>query len=125
LIPLQDDTRRAVRIPVVRVAIIAVNVLVFLLELAGGQTSVKHWALVPAELVGGRHWIALLTAMFLHGGWLHLLTNMLFVWVFGSVLEDAIRGKRYLFFMGSAELSQLSRRSSGRYQRFRFWEPAE
>jgi len=55
---------------------------------------VDTWGIVPDDL----HVISLLTSMFLHGGWLHLLGNMLFLWVFGRNLEDLIGGSRFLVF---------------------------
>ena len=57
-----------------------------------------QWALVPADIVAGRNWITPLTAMFLHSGWLHILSNMGFLWVFGPAIEEALGGGRYLVF---------------------------
>jgi membrane associated rhomboid family serine protease len=98
MIPLGNDSRRPSYFPLVTVSIIAINVIVFVLELMGGEDFVLQWALVPAEIVAGRHWITLLTAMFLHGGWLHILSNMGFLWVFGPSIEEAMGGGRYLVF---------------------------
>ena len=78
-------------------ALIAINVVVFLYErLLGYQLDqfVYNWGIVPDDL----RLITLLTSMFLHGGWLHLLGNMLFLWVFGRNLEDLIGGGRFLIF---------------------------
>ncbi len=66
--------------------------------MGGGDAFVKRWALVPADVVAGHHWITLLTSMFLHGGWLHILGNMLFLWVFGPEIEDVMGAGRYLAF---------------------------
>src|SRR5262245_36039374 len=82
MIPLGDASRRPVRMPVVTLAIIVVNVLVFLLELAGGDAFINQWAFVPADLSAGRNLITIFTAMFMHAGWLHIGGNMLFLWVF-------------------------------------------
>jgi membrane associated rhomboid family serine protease len=79
MIPLSDASRRPDRLPVVTTGIIIVNVLVFVLELAGGDEFVKQWSLVPADIVAGRHWITILTAMFMHGGFVHILGNMVFL----------------------------------------------
>lgn len=54
--------------------------------------------MVPADIAAGRHWITILTAMFLHGGWLHILGNMVFLWAFGPEIEDAMNPGRYLTF---------------------------
>jgi membrane associated rhomboid family serine protease len=75
-----------------------VNVLVFLLELAGGSTFVQQWSVIPADIAGGRHWITILTAMFMHGGWMHIIGNMVFLWAFGPEIEDAMGRLRYLIF---------------------------
>ena len=98
MIPLGDVSRRPVRFPIVTLALIAVNGYVFFLELAGGDAFVRTWSLVPADVVAGRHLNTLITAMFLHGGWLHILGNMLFLWVFGPEIEDAMNPGRYLLF---------------------------
>ena len=97
LIPLSDATRRPIRMPVVTALIIAVNVVVFLLELSGGESFITQWALVPADIVAGRHWITILTSMFMHGSISHLLGNMVFFWAFGPELED-LMGTRYLVY---------------------------
>lgn len=98
MIPLGDVSRRPLRFPLVTLAIILANGYVFFLELAGGNAFVRTWALVPADFVAGRHWITMLTAMFLHGSWSHILGNMLFLWVFGPEIEDAMSPGRYLTF---------------------------
>jgi len=98
VIPLRDASRQPASFPIVTTAIIAVNVLVFARELMSGETFVRHWSLIPADFVAGRHWITILTAMFLHAGWMHILSNMVFLWAFGPALEDAMGGFRYLSF---------------------------
>ncbi len=98
MIPLGDVSRRPVHFPVITAFIILVNGLVFVLELIGGDTFVKQWALVPADIVAGRHWITILTAMFMHASWLHILGNMVFLWAFGPEIEDAMNPGRYLAF---------------------------
>ncbi len=98
MIPLGDASRRPLGFPIVTVFIIVVNALVFLLELAGGDAFITRWSLVPADIVAGRNWITILTAMFMHAGWEHILGNMLFFWVFGPEIEDVMGGLRYLTF---------------------------
>jgi membrane associated rhomboid family serine protease len=84
--------------PVVTTTIIAANVVVFLLELAGGEPFVRTWALVPADIVAGRHLVTLFTSMFLHGSWSHIIGNMVFLWAFGPEIEDSMGRGRYLAF---------------------------
>jgi membrane associated rhomboid family serine protease len=83
---------------VVTGALIALNVLMFLLELAHGDDFVKRWSAIPADILAGHHWITLLTAMFMHGGWLHIIGNMVFFWAFGPEVEDSMGRARYLGF---------------------------
>jgi len=78
--------------------IIVINFIVFLLELAGGDDFISHWSLVPANITAGKDWITLLTSMFLHEGWEHILGNMVFLWAFGPEVEDAMGAIRYLGF---------------------------
>ncbi len=98
MIPLGDASRRPLRFPLATVVVIAVNIFVFLLELAGGDAFINRWSLVPANIVAGQNWITILTSMFMHAGWVHILGNMLFLWVFGPAIEDVMGSLRYLFF---------------------------
>jgi membrane associated rhomboid family serine protease len=83
---------------VVTLLIIAVNVIVFFQELVYGEAFVMKWAVIPATIVEGRNWITILTAMFMHGGWLHILGNMVFLWAFGPEIEDVMNPLRYAVF---------------------------
>jgi membrane associated rhomboid family serine protease len=64
----------------------------------GGNAFVNTWSAIPAEVVAGHHWITVLTSMFMHGSWLHIMGNMVFLWVFGPEIEDAMNPFRYLLF---------------------------
>jgi len=75
-----------------------VNALVFLIELVGGETFVTTWSLHPADIVAGRHLITILTSMFMHGSWSHIIGNMVFLWAFGPEIEDLVTPRRYLVF---------------------------
>jgi membrane associated rhomboid family serine protease len=98
MIPIGDADRRPLHFPIVTALIIGANALVFLLELAGGDAFINQWALIPAEIVAGHRWVTILTAMFMHAGWAHILGNMLFFWVFGPEIEDVMGPVRYLIF---------------------------
>jgi len=98
LIPLSDASRRPVRVPVVTVFIILVNALVFILELMNGDAFVTQWSAIPAQITSGHHWITILTAMFMHGSWSHIIGNMVFLWAFAPEIEDAMGRGRYLVF---------------------------
>jgi len=98
VIPLSDASRRPTRMPAVTASIIAVNALVFLLELLRGETFVTSWSLVPADIVAGRHLFTILSSMFMHGSFSHIIGNMVFLWAFGPEIEDLMGRGRYLVF---------------------------
>jgi membrane associated rhomboid family serine protease len=84
--------------PIVTGAIVLVNVVVFVLELTRGDAFVTQWSAVPAQITSGHNWITILTAMFMHGSWSHIIGNMIFLWAFGPEIEDAMGRGRYLIF---------------------------
>ena len=98
VIPLSDASRRPAQFPFGTAAIIALNVLAFVLELLNGDDFVARWSLTPADIVAGRHWLTILTAMFLHGSWSHIIGNMVFLWAFGPEIEDAMGPGRFVGF---------------------------
>jgi membrane associated rhomboid family serine protease len=87
-----------VRVPITTAAIVVMNVLVFLLELTRGDAFVTAWSVVSAQIISGHHWITVLTAMFLHASWSHIIGNMIFLWAFGPEIEDLMGRGRYLIF---------------------------
>lgn len=102
MIPISDDQPHQ-RFPVVTLIIIVLNVLVF----AGWQlqvglpASVDQAAFIPADLTeysGTGAIPTLFTAMFMHGGWMHLIGNMWFLWIFGNNIEDACGHGRFIVF---------------------------
>ncbi|RCX33381.1 rhomboid family intramembrane serine protease [Thioalbus denitrificans] len=111
MIPLHDDNPTRSR-PVVTVAIIVACALAFLWQWSHGPEAqraiIYAFGVIPATLFGERHLppeLALVppgatvfTSLFLHGGWLHLLGNMLFLWIFGNNVEDAMGHGRFLAF---------------------------
>ncbi len=103
MIPLRD-TARSRTFPLANWTLIALNVLVFLFLEAGSphvNALVKTWGLVPARLLRAPNLYNLLTvftSMFLHGGWSHLISNMLALYIFGDNVEDRMGSGRYLVF---------------------------
>jgi membrane associated rhomboid family serine protease len=104
MIPLSDIDRRPSRFPLITILIIGINAFIFLLELLNGPAFVIRWSLIPSEIAAGRHPITILTAMFFHGGWLHIIGNMIFFWAFGPEIEDMMGKVRYLLFYLSGGL---------------------
>jgi membrane associated rhomboid family serine protease len=104
MLPLRDNVPTRSR-PLVTYALIAANVLVWVLyELPNLQGSVDELGFHPCEVDGtcpriGEGWLlTAITSMFLHGSWAHLLGNMLFLWIFGNNVEDALGRVRFLVF---------------------------
>ncbi len=98
MIPLNDASRRPMRVPIATVLIIGLNALVFMMELTGGDNFILRWSLVPADILAGKHLETILTSMFLHEGWEHIIGNMVFLWAFGPEIEDVMGAGRYLAF---------------------------
>jgi len=96
-----------VHFPFVTICIIIANFLVFVLELKGGEAFVLRWAAIPSTITAGHNWITILTAMFMHGSWSHILGNMVFLWAFGPEIEDAMNPLRYLAFYLSGGLMAM------------------
>ena len=116
MIPLRDDIRSRT-VPWVNYALVAANVLVFMLELGMGDSLPRFLfqaSVVPVLYTGRDHALSLgevvsstfdpglglrvLFSMFLHGGWLHIIGNMLYLWIFGDNVEDRIGHFKYLVF---------------------------
>jgi membrane associated rhomboid family serine protease len=83
LIPLGDASRRPRSFAVVTTLIVVVNVYVFLKELMYGDAFVWAWSAIPVRVLHGHDWITLLTSMFMHAGWMHIIGNMIYLWAFG------------------------------------------
>jgi membrane associated rhomboid family serine protease len=81
MFPIGDDNTQERTFPVVTYVLIALNVLFFLVELSGGDEFIKQWAFIPARFSAapGSNAVTILTSMFMHGGWMHLFGNMLFL----------------------------------------------
>jgi membrane associated rhomboid family serine protease len=111
MIPLRDDNPSELR-PVITIALIAMCTLAFLWQLShgtqGGAKVIYSLGLIPSVLFGINDLpaelatipptLTVLTSMFLHGGWLHLIGNMLYLWIFGDNVEDAMGHGRFIVF---------------------------
>jgi len=100
MLPIGDDNSGRRTVPLVTYALIALNALVFFLELTGGDAFIKQWAFVPSRFLAnpGADFLTLFTSMFMHAGWLHLGGNMLYLWIFGDNVEDRFGHLMYLIF---------------------------
>ena len=100
MFPVGDDDSQRRTTPVVTFVLIGLNVLVFLVELSGGDQFITEWAFVPERFSAhpAANIATVFSAMFMHGGWLHLGGNMLFLWIFGDNVEDRLGHAKFLVF---------------------------
>ncbi len=104
MIPIGDSIPGE-RFPLVTYLIIALNAVVFLFEVSLGpyaEAFIRHWGLVPSYFVhhiaSSHAWLTIFTAMYLHGGWEHIVGNMLYLWIFGNNVEDRMGHVGYFVF---------------------------
>lgn len=100
MMPIGDDNSARRSAPLVTYVLIALNVLVFFVELSGGDAFITKWAFVPSRFLANpaADFLTLFTSMFMHGSWLHLGGNMLYLWIFGDNVEDRFGKGKYLVF---------------------------
>lgn len=123
VLPLRDDDTDRHTVPVVTYALIGVNILVWLIELSAGERFINGYSTVPFEITHGEDlvgtrtveaggqsipiqlypgptpiYLTLLSSMFMHASWAHILGNMLYLWIFGDNIEDRIGSAKFLVF---------------------------
>ena len=123
VMPLRDDDTDRHTVPVVTYVLIAINVIVWLIELGLGEKFINGFSTVPYEIThntdlvgtktiqaGGQSipinlfpgptpiYLTLLTSMFMHASWMHILGNMLYLWIFGDNIEDRIGHVKFVVF---------------------------
>jgi membrane associated rhomboid family serine protease len=117
MFPIRDHNPSG-RKPYVTYLLIAVNIATFLgywssLQGRALDEFLYAWGLVPDQIMAGHGAATLITHMFLHGGWMHLAGNMLFLWIFGDNLEDVLGHLRYLAFYLAAGLGAAALQIAG------------
>lgn len=101
IFPIGDTQVQGGHKPYVSYSLIVINVLIFLYEFSLGQninSFLYTYGSIPAEITAGQDYYTLFTCMFLHGGWMHLIGNMLFLWVFADNIEAKIGSIRFTIF---------------------------
>jgi membrane associated rhomboid family serine protease len=100
MIPIGDERSKRRIVPFFTFIFILVNVVVFLLEVSRGDAFIVKWAFVPSRFRAdpAGQLITIFTSMFLHGGWMHLVSNMLYLWIFGDNVEDRFGHLRFIIF---------------------------
>jgi len=118
MIPLRDDNP-AQRVPVVTRVLIGLNLLAWFIELSHGDgltEFLREWGVVPGRLFASLsditsapvELLTVFTSLFLHGGWLHLIGNMWYLWIFGDNIEDRLGHGRFLvFYLASGFVAAL------------------
>jgi membrane associated rhomboid family serine protease len=113
MFPIRDHNP-STRTPFVTWALIAINVVVFL-SYAGALGTREilgvygQWAMIPERVTAGQQTYTVLTSMFLHGGWMHLIGNMLFLYIFGDNVEDELGHAGFLaFYVGTGAAAALA-----------------
>jgi membrane associated rhomboid family serine protease len=113
LIPLGDASRRPGRTAIITILLIVTNVFVFIQELGGGRHFLLTWSAIPVRLTHGHHAITLVTSMFMHSGWMHIIGNMVYLWAFGPEIEDAMGSFRFLlFYLGGGLVAMFAQVAS-------------
>lgn len=100
MLPISDDNRTLRTFPVITYTLIALNLLFFFVELGASDAFIERWAFVPNRFLANPSgdFLTIFTAMFMHAGWLHILSNMLYLWIFGDNVEDLLGHINFLFF---------------------------
>ncbi len=100
MIPTGDDNSSRRITPIITYILIVLNVVLFLIELNGGDSFVMQWAFVPSRFIANpvADFPTLFTSMFMHAGLLHIGGNMLYLWIFGDNVEDRFGHVKFLIF---------------------------
>ncbi|MBK8442287.1 MAG: rhomboid family intramembrane serine protease [Sphingobacteriales bacterium] len=112
IFPIGDQQVQRGYVPFFSYSIIAVNILIFIYQLFLGESVedfINTFGAIPVSIVAGNHWYSLLSSMFLHGGWAHLVGNMMFLWVFGDNIEATIGNIRFfVFYLAGGIIASLT-----------------
>ncbi len=100
MFPTGDDNSSRKRVPVVTYVLVALNILILIVELIAGDAFIVTWSFVSSRFLASpaSEFVTIFTSMFMHGSWLHIAGNMLYVWIFGDNVEDRFGHLQYLGF---------------------------
>jgi membrane associated rhomboid family serine protease len=111
--PIGDENPRRENVPYANIALVAINAIVFISMLTLSQPQLERFVYrfgtVPAEILHGQGYYTLITSQFVHGGFLHVVGNLIFLWVFGDNIERALGHGLYVaFYLGAGVLAGLA-----------------
>lgn len=100
MMPVGDDNSQRKTFPYVTYSLIALNVIMFFIELSGGEAFIMDWAFIPSRFLSNPagEFPTIFSSMFMHAGWAHLFGNMLYLWIFGDNVEDRLGKVKYILF---------------------------
>jgi len=98
IFPIGDTNVKGGYKPFFSYSLIAINIIIFLLQVSTTGNLVCEFATIPYEVSEGRRLFTLFTSMFLHGGWMHLIGNMVFLWIFADNIEAVIGNRNFILF---------------------------
>lgn len=96
--PIGDTQVRGGCKPIFSYLFIAVNIVVFFLQITTEGNLVCDFSTIPIDIISGQNYVTLITSMFMHGGWMHLIGNMLFLWVFADNIEAKVGNFYFIIF---------------------------
>ncbi|MDG1297426.1 MAG: rhomboid family intramembrane serine protease [Saprospiraceae bacterium] len=100
LLPIGDENVRGGKPPILSYSFIAINILIFIWQTRFDGMMVCELGAIPADIRDGQNMYALLSSMFMHGSWMHLIGNMVFLWIFADNIEATVgSGKFFLFYI--------------------------
>ncbi len=102
IFPIGDDNVKGGSVPFFSYALIGINILIFVFQKSLDPNAsfqfLYNFGAIPTEIMAGNDFSSLLTNIFLHGGWLHLLGNMVFLWIFADNIEATIGNSKFIIF---------------------------
>ncbi len=98
IFPIGDEQVYGGHKPLFSYSFIGLNIILFLFQLSFEDNLICQWGSIPEEIVRGQDLFTLFTSMFMHGGWLHLIGNMTFLWVFADNIESTIGNIPFVIF---------------------------
>ncbi|MEO1626993.1 MAG: rhomboid family intramembrane serine protease [Bacteroidota bacterium] len=98
IFPVGDEQIEGGAKPIFSYSFIAVNILVYLFQVSVPGGLICEFGVIPNDILNGEGYVTLLTSMFMHGGWMHLIGNMLFLWVFADNIEATVGNFNFVIF---------------------------